>query len=163
MSRTVKSSVETRTGIRIVDTGDRLETYNVLGDLLHVVEFSRRDEGILIARWRGSALEAEIREIVGGHFLTTFIESGCPRVLLDTRAWHTSWDGVNDWQREVIMPQAYGAGLQRVAVLLPGSEADLADMHEHAAERFGEEDPRIASFTSEDAALAWLREGASAG
>lgn len=157
MSRVIKSSAESPTGIRVVDTGERIETCNVLGDLLHTVEFSLRGEGILIARWRGDALEAEIKEIVGDHFLPTFIASGCTRALLDTRELMTVWDGVNDWQREVIMPQAYRAGLQRTAVLIPGSEADLADLHQYASERFAEEDPRIAAFTSEEAALAWLR------
>jgi hypothetical protein len=78
-------------------------------------------------------------------------------VLLDTSAFYTSWDGINDWQHEEIMPQAYRAGLLRTALLLPHNDADLAELHEHATERFAEEDPRIVAFTSEEAALAWLR------
>ena len=38
MNKIIKSSAETLTGIRVVDTGKRIETYNVLGELLHVIE-----------------------------------------------------------------------------------------------------------------------------
>ncbi|MDC0676282.1 MULTISPECIES: hypothetical protein [Sorangium] len=161
MTKTLKRPIETRTGIRVVHDGDVVETFNVVGERIHRIEKPGRIPGVFVARWYGTPLDEEMKEIIGGHFYDVFLECGGPLCLIDIRDCKSSWDGINDWQRDEIMPKAYAAGLKRVATLLPREAAPGAEQvvenHEFAASRFAEDDAHIAAFFSEEEALAWLR------
>lgn len=161
MTRILKIATETRTGIRVVQDGDVVETFNILGERIHRIEKPGRIPGIFVARWYGTPLNEEMKEIIGGHFYDVFLECGGPLCLIDIRDCKASWDGINEWQRDEIMPKAYAAGLQRVATLLPAEaapgEEEVVEHHEFAASRFAEDDAHIAAFFSEEAAVAWLR------
>jgi hypothetical protein len=161
MKKILKHATETRTGIRIEQDGDRVETFNILGERIHVIDRLRPDDGIFIVRWSGVHLDEEVKEIVAGHYFEGFCASGCTRLFVDASQSRASWTGVNDWQREEILPRLIAAGLQRCALLLPGPDAmldpDVAEAHETAGEQLAEGFEVIAVFSSEQKALAWLR------
>ncbi len=165
MIKILKRSTETRTGISVVQDGDVVETFNVLGERIHRIEKPGYIPGIFVARWYGTPLNEEMKEIIGGHFFTIFLECGGPLCLIDIRDCKASWDGINDWQRDEIMPKAYEAGLKRVATLLPREaapgEEQVVENHEFAASRFAEDDAHIGAFFSEQEALDWLRRAPS--
>lgn len=162
MLKILKSSTETRTGIRVVEDGDVVETFNILGERIHRIEKPGRIPGIYVARWYGMPLDEEMKEIIGGHFYEIFLECGGPLSLVDMRDCKASWDGINEWQRDEVMPRAYQAGLRRVAMIVPREaapgEEQVPENHQFAIERFAEGDAHIGGFFSEEEALAWLRE-----
>jgi len=154
----MKESTETRTGISVVKTEGCIETFNVLGSKIHSVESLYYEYGILTHRWFGEVFDEEIKEILGGHFVDAFVESRCSKILADLSRWSVSWDGVNDWLRDDLMPRLEEAGLRRLAVFVKGDLTTENDASRLALERFENENQNIdASFFSEQKALEWLR------
>jgi hypothetical protein len=152
----LKKSTDTRTGISVVRNGTTVETYNILGNKIHVIDSSRAEDGILIHRWFSEVFDDEIKEVLGGHFVDEFIASKCTRLLADLSQWAVSWDGVNDWLRDDLMPRLYDAGLRHLAVFVAPTEE--SESNRFAAERFSTENPGVdSSFFSEEAAVAWLK------
>ncbi|NVB42283.1 hypothetical protein G6O69_30950 [Pseudenhygromyxa sp. WMMC2535] len=137
-------------------TGDLVETYNIMGKKIHVVDASRAGEGIMIHRWFAEVFDDEIKEVLGGHFADEFIARGCALLLADLSEWEVSWDGVNDWLRDDLMPRLYAAGLRHLAVVVAPTE--VTESNRFAAERFSTENPGVdSSFYSEEAAVEWLK------
>lgn len=152
----LKKTTETRTGVSVVRNGIFVESYNILGKKIHVIDAVHVADGILTHRWYSEVFDEEIKEILGGHFVDEFIASKCTLLLADLSQWAVSWDGVNDWLRDDLMPRLYRAGLRHLAVMVAPSED--SESNRFAAERFSIENPGInSSFTSEAAAVAWLK------
>lgn len=151
----LKRSTDTRTGIMVVRTGNSVETYNILGKKVHVIDATYYPRKILTHRWFSEVFDEEIKEILGGHFVDEFVASRCTRILADLSQWQVSWDGINDWLRDDLMPRLYAAGLRHLAVMVAPTEE--SESNRFAAERFQNENPGINSnFTSEAAAVTWL-------
>src|SRR5262249_12904063 len=154
MRTVMKESTSTRTGISVVKIDGCIETFNVLGKKIHSIESLYCKDGILTHRWFGEVFDEEIKEILGGHFVDAFVESRCSKILADLSQWSVSWDGVNDWLRDELMPRLEGAGLRRLAVFVKGDPAAEMDANRLALERFENENQHInASFFSEQRAL----------
>lgn len=152
----LRRSTETRTGITVIRKGSLVESYNILGNRVHVVDHCYVPQGVLTHRWVSEAFDEEIKEILGGHFVDEFVAAKCSLLLADLSQWAASWDGVNDWLRDELMPRLYAAGLRHLAVVVAPSEE--AASNRFAAERFEAENPGInSSFVSEQAAVAWLK------
>lgn len=152
----LKRSTDTNTGISVVRNGQFVETYNILGKKIHVVDATHVAQGILTHRWFSEVFDEEIKEILGGHFADEFIASKCTLILADLSQWAVSWDGVNDWLRDDLMPRLYRAGLRHLAVMV--APVEEAESNRFAAERFSTDNPGIkSSFVSEAAAVAWLK------
>jgi hypothetical protein len=151
----LKRSTDTKTGISVVRNGPLVETFNILGKKVHVIDPSRVGEGILINRWLSEVFDEEIMEILAGPFYDEFAAHGCSRLLADMSAVTASWDGVNDWLRDDLMPRLYTIGLRHLATVVATS--DESDSTRFAAERFSENPGVNAPFTSEAAAIAWLK------
>jgi len=153
----LKRSTDTKTGISVVRKGSTVETYNILNEKIHVIDSSRTQDGILIHRWFSSVSDDEIKEILGGHFVDEFIAHGCSLLLADLSHWVVSWDGINDWLRDDLMPRMYDVGLRHLAVFAAPTQE--ADSNRFAAERFSAENPGVnSSFVSEESAVAWLKQ-----
>lgn len=152
----LKRSTDTHTGISVVRNGTAVETYNILGKKIHVIDTVHAKHGILTHRWFSEVFDAEIKEILGGHFVDEFVASKCTRILADLSQWSVSWDGTNDWLRDELMPRLYEAGLRHLAVVVAPSEE--SESNRFAAERFSSDNPGVnAPFTSEAEAIAWLK------
>lgn len=151
----IRKSTETRTGISVVRVGDALETYNILGERLHAIEYTYASLGIFTHRWFVSAFDEEAKEIMAGHFVDAFLASKCTKILADVSSLTVSWDGMNDWMRDELMPRLYAGGLRSVAVFIA---TDPSESNRYAAERFQEDNRGVnTAFTSEAAAVAWLK------
>jgi hypothetical protein len=158
MKIVLKESTSTRTGISVVKADGCIETFNVLGKRIHSIESLYCQFGILTHRWFGEVFDEEIKEILGGHFVDAFIENRCSKILADLSQWSVSWDGVNDWLRDDLMPRLEEAGLTRLAVFVKGDPAAVMDANRLALERFENENQHInATLFSEQKALEWLR------
>ncbi|WP_437740901.1 hypothetical protein WME73_36005 [Sorangium sp. So ce302] len=154
----IKQSTETRTGISVVKTAGAIDTFNILGRRIHTIESAYRDQRILIHRWFGEVFDEEIKEILGGHFVEAFVESKCTKLLADLSQWAASWDGVNDYLRDDVMPRLFAAGLRHLAVFVKRDESMEDDANRFALERFANEIDNVnASFSSEQDAMEWLR------
>lgn len=151
----LRRSTETRTGISVVRNSDLVETFNILGKRIHVIDPVHRDDGILTHRWLHEAFDEEIMEVLGGHFVDEFARHHCSRLLADLTPVTISWDGVNDWLRDDLMPRLYAIGLRHLATVV--ATRDESDSTRFAAERFSENPGVNAPFTSEAAAIAWLK------
>lgn len=157
MKTELRKSTDTLTGISVVKIGDRIDTFNVLGERVHTIEHSHAAEKIFTHRWFGTAFDEEIKEILAGHFVDAFLASGCTKVLADLSGTVTSWDGVNDWLRDELMPRLYKGGMTHLALITATAVGEAAS-NQFAAERFAEENPNISpTFSSEAQALAWLK------
>ncbi len=158
MKMVIKKSTESLTGISVVKTEGNIETFNVLGRKIHAIESVYFKEGIFTHRWFGDVFDEEIREVLGGHFVDAFIASKCSKMLGDLSQWTSSWDGVNDFLREDVMPRLFAAGLKHGAVFVKGDASAEEDANRFALERFENNIQNVnASFFSEQQALAWLR------
>jgi hypothetical protein len=152
----LKRSTETRTGISVTRVGANVESYNILGKKIHVIDAAHDSHGILTHRWFSEVFDEEIKEVLGGHFVDEFITRKSTLILADLSQWAVSWDGVNEWLRDDLMPRLYAAGLRHLAVIV--APVEEAESNRFAAERFSNENPGInSSFTSEAAAVAWLK------
>ena len=157
MTTELRKSTDTRTGISVVRIGDRIDTCNVLGERVHTIEYAHVADKILTHRWFGTVFDEEIKEILAGHFVDAFLSSGCTKVLADLSGTITSWDGVNDWLRDELMPRLYKGGMTHLALITAPASGEAAS-NQFAAERFAEENPNISpTFPSEAQALAWLK------
>lgn len=157
MKTELKKSTDTRTGISVVKTDDRIDTFNVLGERVHTIEHTHAGDKIFTHRWFGTVFDEEIKEILDGHMADAFLASGCTKVLADLSGTVTSWDGVNDWLRDEFMPRLYRGGMTHLALVTAPAGGE-AESNQFAAERFAIENPNISpTFSSEAQALAWLR------
>lgn len=153
----LKKSTDTRTGISVFKTGNRIDTFNILGDRVHTIEHDHAADKILTHRWFGTIFDEEIKEVLGGHFAEAFLASGCTKLLADLSGTVTSWDGVNDWLRDDLMPRLYRGGLTHLALIMAPTSGET-ESNQFAAERFAQENPNISpTFSSEAQALAWLK------
>ncbi|WP_148314280.1 hypothetical protein [Sorangium cellulosum] len=154
----LRQSTETRTGISVVKTAGAIDTFNILGSRIHTIESTYCADGILTHRWFGEVFDEEIKEILGVHFVDAFIESKCTKLLADLSQWAASWDGVNDFLRDDVMPRLFAAGLRHLAVFVKRDESTEDHANRFALERFANEIDNVnASFFSEKAAVEWLR------
>jgi hypothetical protein len=151
----IRRATDTTTGISVVRNGDLVESFNILGRRIHVIDPVHVADGILTHRWLSEAFDGEIMEVLGGHFVDEFAAHGCSRLLADLSTVTFSWDGVNDWLRDDLMPRLYAAGLRHLAVVI--ATTDDSESSRFAAERFSDNPGVNAPFVSEAAALAWLK------
>ncbi|XXX74462.1 hypothetical protein WMF30_43125 [Sorangium sp. So ce134] len=135
-----------------------IDTFNILGNRIHTIESTYCGQDILTHRWFGEVFDEEIKEVLGGHFVDAFVESKCTKILADLSQWSTSWDGVNDFLRDDLMPRLFAAGLRHLAVFVKRYESADDDANRFALERFANEIDNVnGSFFSEQAAVEWLR------
>lgn len=155
----MRRSTDTRTGISVVKTKERIDTFNIVGDRIHTIEWCYLQHRVLVHRWYGIVFEEEIKEVLAGHFTDAFLESKCTKILADLSNWTVSWDGVNEWLRDECMPRLYKGGLKRLAVIVPSESAGVVhDANRFAVERFATENPNIdPTFPTEQEALEWLK------
>lgn len=157
MNTELRKSTDTRTGISVVKSDGGIDTFNVLGERVHTIDYAHAGAKILTHRWFGTVFDEEIKEILAGHFIEAFLASGCTKVIADLSKTVTSWDGVNDWLRDEFMPRFYQGGLTHLALITAPASGE-AESNQFAAERFAEENPNISpTFSSEAQALAWLK------
>lgn len=157
MRLVIKQSTETRTGISVVKSAGAIDTFNILGRRIHTIESTYCRQRILTHRWYGEVFDEEIKEILGFHFVDAFIESKCDKILADLSQWAASWDGVNDYLRDDVMPRLFAAGLRHLAVFVKRDESAEDDANRFALERFETQIDNVkASFSSEQEALRWL-------
>ena len=156
MKIVIRKSTDTETGISVVKSDGLIETFNVVGTKIHTVESTYSQYGILTYRWFGDTFDVEIKEILGGHALDAFVESKSSKLLIDASQWTTSWDGVNDWVRDHLMPRLQDVGLRRLAVFV--NSEPVEDANKFAVERFESQHQNVnGSFRSEQSAVAWLK------
>ncbi|KYF50731.1 hypothetical protein [Sorangium sp. So ce854] len=154
----IRRSTETRTGISVVKTAGAIETFNVLGNRIHMIDSVHCKHDVLTHRWFGEVFDEEIKEVLGGHFVDAFIESKCTKILADLSQWSTSWDGVNDFLRDDVMPRLAAAGMRHLAVFVKRDMPPEDDANRFALERFENAIENVnASFFSEHEALEWLK------
>jgi hypothetical protein len=145
----------THTGITIQQKGNRIESYNSKGLLIHIIDGKESADKVAIHRWVGSVTNDEIKEIYDGHFYTFLQREKVRKILVDTSKMNGFFDGVNTWLAEYYIPKLLKIGIKHNAFLLP-EEFYLHLATDDTDE--GVETPFVTHmFGSEDKALNWLK------
>lgn len=145
----------TTTSILIQQKGNRIESYNSKGLLIHIIDSKETADKVAIHRWLGSVTNEEIKEIFDGHFFSFLEREKVKKILVDTSRMNGFFDGVNHWLAEYYIPKLLKIGVKYNAFLL--SEDFYLQLATDNLDE-GLEIPFVTHmFGSEDKALSWLK------
>ncbi len=157
MELIIKDTTESKTGIKVIQKDEIFETYNKLGQLICYLDFTKVEhEGYFIIRYIGTIEDDEIMEILDGFFMEEIVKRKCPKQISDNSQLNGSWDGVNKWLAEYLVPKAIEkAGLKYHALVLSNSI-----FTQFSGEQFENHNQSLFQnrlFGSEVDAVKWLR------
>lgn len=154
METQIKNYTETKTGFRVVQNGNIIQSINKSKQVFHEIDTSYLKEGIIFHGWVGYRTNDQMKEVLDGHFLELCLKNKCKKMLIENTRMTGTFAAINDWLAQYYMPKLISTGLAMNAVVLPENIfAQLA---------VDDWDQKIGGFHSRnfnnlDKALEWLR------
>ncbi len=154
MTVIINERLASKTGLKVIQNGPYIETYNKYGDIIHRIEPYDHEHKIFRHSLIGVVQDDEIVEVFEGVLLQKFKESGCRKVCVNHSKHEGSLDGVNQWLVDKYLPKVIGMGLKYHAIVL--AEEVFANL---SFDPFTENSSEIfhnRCFASVKEAYAWL-------
>lgn len=154
METVIKNYEQSKSGIKVVQNGKMIKSYNRMGQEFHFIDLNYLSEGILLHGWVGFRSSEQLMEVLDGHFFEVFSQNPCRKMLINNIQMTGSFSSVNDWLANDFMPKMINKGLTDNAVVLPANVfASLA---------VEDWDKKVGGFTTKnfkslDEGLTWLR------
>lgn len=115
----IKDRAQSGTGLLVVQDGNKIQTINRAEQLIHSIELDYVPYQILVHRWIGYRTNEQFKEIIDGHFMDLFRKNRCTKVVVDISEMTGTFNGINDWMAEYLMPKLVTLGFRASAVILP--------------------------------------------
>jgi hypothetical protein len=151
----IKDLTDSNSEIKVIQNGDFVITQNKAKHVIHKIDLSHIDSGILAHRWIGYRSDEQFKEITDGHFFDLFKKNKCTKILVDISDMTSSFHNVNDWMATYLMPKLVKAGLTHSAVILSKNvftQLSAAQWEEKSSGFTNR------NFQNVEKALAWLKE-----
>ncbi|MCT4647810.1 MAG: hypothetical protein N4A74_22675 [Carboxylicivirga sp.] len=119
MEKIIKDYDQTKSGFKVVQEGNIIKSYNKMGKEFHFIDLDYLKDGILLHGWIGFRTSEQLMEVLDGHFLDTFVQNNCKKMIINNTEMTGSFSAVNDWLGQEFMPKMVNSGLTHNAVVLP--------------------------------------------
>lgn len=154
METKIKDFTQTKTGFKVIQTGNTIQSINKMDQVFHEIDLTYLKEGILYHGWIGYRTNDQIKEVLDGHFVELYNKHKCSKMLIENSKMTGTFSAINDWLNDYFMPKMINSGLTHNAVVFP--ENIFAQL---AVEDW---DQKVGgfhnkSFKSTSEALTWLR------
>lgn len=155
METLVKDFNQIKTGFKIVQNGNLIQSINKVNQVFHVIDLSYVSKGIFFHSWEGFRTNEQFMEVLEGHFFEYFAKHKCSKMVTETSKMTGTFSAANDWLANEFTPKLIGLGVTKHAVVLASNIfAQLsAEQWEQKVSGFTNR-----NFNSLNAAIQWLQE-----
>jgi hypothetical protein len=140
-------------GYKVIKKQNYIETINKLNQLIHYIDLSYIQAGIIYQGWIGFRTPLQMKEILSGHFLEIFKTYKCKYLLTDCSRMKGNFTEINDWYAGTFMEELIQSGLLANVTIYPNETFALMSVKEWNTKI---KDVKNASFQTHSEALNWL-------
>jgi hypothetical protein len=115
----LKEATNQKDDYRVVQRGNRIESFNKLNQVFHYIDLDYLKQGIMFHGWIGFRTTEQLKGVLDGHFMDFYKKHRCKSALVESTKMSGSFNEANDWLAGVFMPKLIGMGLTKVGVVLP--------------------------------------------